>query len=151
MSSFLLLSGLFFYQCQKTDLSTVPAEKQKSENTFNTGDVQDFVAKMNAIKKGDLTIRSGSYTLAELLNNVSNGINFEYNHPSTFQNKKFQFVTFTDAGSAYGGAFSPYTSIKLLTSVGVGIRLQTPIGPIRLDVGKGSNGIKTSFGIGPMF
>lgn len=66
-------------------------------------------------------------------------------------NKKFQFVAFTDAGSAYGGSFSPNSSIKVLTSVGVGIRLQTPIGPIRLDLGKGNDGIKTSFGIGPTF
>ena len=92
MSSFLLFSGLFIYQCQKSDLTTAPAEKQKIENTFNTQDVQDFVAQMNAVKNGDLTSRSGPYTLAQLLNNVSNGINFEYKHPSTFQNKKFQFV-----------------------------------------------------------
>jgi outer membrane protein insertion porin family len=66
-------------------------------------------------------------------------------------NKKFQFVAFSDAGSAYGGNNSPYTNIDLLFSVGVGIRLQTPIGPIRLDVGKGTDGMKTSFGIGPTF
>ncbi|MEO6907480.1 MAG: BamA/TamA family outer membrane protein, partial [Abditibacteriaceae bacterium] len=66
-------------------------------------------------------------------------------------NKKFQFVTFTDAGSAYGGTSSPYTGFKALYSIGVGIRLQTPIGPIRLDLGKGKDGLKTSFGIGSMF
>jgi outer membrane protein insertion porin family len=65
-------------------------------------------------------------------------------------NKKFQFVAFTDAGSAYGGN-SSYPSLDLIASVGVGIRLQTPIGPIRLDVGKGDDGLKTSFGIGPTF
>lgn len=66
-------------------------------------------------------------------------------------NRKFQFVAFTDAGSAYGGGSSPYKDMDLLFSVGVGIRLQTPIGPIRLDLGKGSDGIKTHFGIGPTF
>ena len=65
-------------------------------------------------------------------------------------NKKFQFVAFADAGSAYGGN-SSYPDLDLLSSVGVGIRLQTPIGPIRLDLGKGSDGVKTSFGIGPTF
>jgi outer membrane protein insertion porin family len=65
-------------------------------------------------------------------------------------NKKFQFVAFTDAGSAYGGNTS-YPNLNLIASVGVGIRLQTPIGPIRLDLGKGDDGIKTSFGIGPTF
>jgi len=107
VSSFLLFSGLFIYQCQKSDLPTAPAEKQKIENTFNTQDVQDFVAQMNAVKNGDLTSRSGPYTLAQLLNNVSNGINFEYNHPSTFQNKKFQFVDtiqILNANDAYSDA-----------------------------------------------
>jgi outer membrane protein insertion porin family len=66
-------------------------------------------------------------------------------------NKKFQFVVFGDGGSAYGGKNTPYTDIDPIFSVGVGVRLQTPIGPIRLDVGKGSDGLKTSFGIGPMF
>jgi len=65
-------------------------------------------------------------------------------------NKKFQFVAFTDAGSAYGGN-ALYPSLDLIASVGVGIRLQTPIGPIRLDLGKGNDGVKTSFGIGPTF
>src|SRR5690606_12672609 len=66
-------------------------------------------------------------------------------------NKKFQFVVFGDGGSAYCGGNSPYGSFDPLFSVGVGIRLQTPIGPIRLDLGKGSDGIKTHFGIGPTF
>lgn len=66
-------------------------------------------------------------------------------------NKKFQFVVFTDSGTAYGGEFASSSSPDVISSVGVGIRLQTPIGPIRLDLGKGSNGLKTSFGIGSMF
>jgi len=66
-------------------------------------------------------------------------------------NKKFQFVVFGDGGGAYGGDNSPYGSFDPLFSVGVGIRLQTPIGPIRLDLGKGSDGVKTHFGIGPTF
>lgn len=88
-----------------------------------------------------------------------------------FQNK-VQFVGFVDAGRSFGGNFSSeqgytYTDVtdpanpkqvtipgipsKTLFSFGAGVRLQTPIGPIRLDVGKGSRGIKTHFAIGPTF
>lgn len=70
-------------------------------------------------------------------------------------NPKFQIVGFTDAGSSYGGSFSSSPSLRALFSVGLGLRLQTPIGPIRLDVGKGlgssGQGIRTHFAIGPTF
>ncbi|MBV9867509.1 MAG: BamA/TamA family outer membrane protein [Abitibacteriaceae bacterium] len=65
--------------------------------------------------------------------------------------KKLQIVGFTDAGTAYGGRFSSNVGSKGLFSVGAGLRLQTPIGPIRLDVGKGSRGVRTHFAIGPTF
>lgn len=65
--------------------------------------------------------------------------------------KKFTVVAFADGGSAYGGSNTSFGSFDPLFSVGLGIRLQTPIGPIRLDLGKGSDGIKTHFGIGPTF
>jgi outer membrane protein insertion porin family len=69
-----------------------------------------------------------------------------------FQNK-FQFVAFMDAGSAYGGRFSSTDSFEALFGYGVGVRLQTPIGPVRLDLAKGSGGggFKTHFGIGSSF
>ena len=60
-------------------------------------------------------------------------------------------VLFADAGTAYGGNFSSSKSIDFLPSVGVGVRLVTPIGPIRLDYGIGKNGGRTHFGIGSTF
>ena len=60
-------------------------------------------------------------------------------------------VLFADSGTAYGGRFSTGNSINLLTSFGIGVRLVTPIGPIRLDYGFGRNGGRTHFGIGPTF
>lgn len=64
--------------------------------------------------------------------------------------KKFQIVAFADAGKASGGNFSSHNE-KTLSSVGLGARLQTPIGPIRLDLGIGRDGAKTHFAIGPTF
>jgi outer membrane protein insertion porin family len=72
--------------------------------------------------------------------------NFELRY--RFQ-KKFQIVGFIDAGKAAGGRFA--TADQLLYSVGLGVRLQTPIGPVRFDVGRGRDGIRTHFAIGPTF
>lgn len=63
--------------------------------------------------------------------------------------KQLQLVGFIDAGKAAGGRFA--TSDETLFSIGAGIRLQSPLGPIRLDVGRGRDGIKTHFGIGASF
>lgn len=66
--------------------------------------------------------------------------------------RRFQFVAFADAGSAFGGRFSSSKSPDALFGYGVGVRLQTPIGPVRLDLAKGeSGGFKTHFGIGASF
>ena len=69
--------------------------------------------------------------------------------------RKFQIVGFIDAGKAEGGQFSSTNSPgggDILLGIGGGIRVQTPIGPIRLDLGKGRNGgIRTHFGIGSSF
>jgi outer membrane protein insertion porin family len=63
--------------------------------------------------------------------------------------KKFQIVGFVDLGKATGGRYA--LEDDLLTSFGAGVRLQTPIGPIRLDIGRGNDGIRTHFAIGPTF
>lgn len=70
--------------------------------------------------------------------------------------RKFQVVGFVDAGKASGGLFSSSNTVGnstgMLVGIGAGIRVQTPIGPIRLDLGKGKNGgVRTHFGIGASF
>jgi outer membrane protein insertion porin family len=67
-----------------------------------------------------------------------------------FQNK-IQIVGFADAGTAFGGNFSSNEKSNTIFSIGAGLRLQTPIGPIRLDLAKGDQGVKTHFAIGPTF
>lgn len=75
----------------------------------------------------------------------------EYRFPIA---KKAQGVLFTDAGSTWGideGKIPWYTDDDSLNwSVGVGIRLQTPIGPIRLDYGHGDRN-KFNFSFGTQF
>lgn len=70
----------------------------------------------------------------------------EYRFPIA---KKVQGVVFTDIGKAWDG--EGYKLDELKGSVGFGIRLNTPLGPIRLDFAKGSQGNKTHFGFGGQF
>ncbi len=70
-------------------------------------------------------------------------------------------VGFVDVGSAWGGTFEtvvPGFDIKAddqsftpHVSAGVGLRVVTPIGPIRLDVGWGEDGSQTHFSFGQTF
>ncbi|WP_297020205.1 outer membrane protein assembly factor [uncultured Dialister sp.] len=75
----------------------------------------------------------------------------EYRFPIA---KKVQGVLFTDAGSTWGldsGKIPWYNDDDSLNwSVGVGLRLQTPIGPIRLDYGHGDQN-KFHFSFGTQF
>jgi outer membrane protein insertion porin family len=65
-------------------------------------------------------------------------------------------VLFTDMGDAWGSLYQgtdleQHNSFMLQKSVGLGIRVQTPIGPVRLDWGIRSGGSRAEFGIGQAF
>jgi outer membrane protein insertion porin family len=86
-------------------------------------------------------------------------LNTEYRFPL---GNKMTGVAFVDAGSAWGGIFAegdPLLGIPglgdadfdLHIGYGAGIRVDTPIGPIRLDLGIGEDGAQTHFSIGHMF
>lgn len=70
----------------------------------------------------------------------------EYRFPIA---SKVEGVVFTDIGKAWDG--EGYKLNDLEASAGVGIRVSTPIGPIRLDYGQGSQGGKTHFSFGGQF
>lgn len=70
----------------------------------------------------------------------------EYRFPVA---KKVQGVVFTDVGNAWDG--EGYKLDDLKASAGVGLRITTPIGPIRLDYAQGSEGGKTHFSFGGQF
>ena len=70
----------------------------------------------------------------------------EYRFPVA---KKVQGVVFGDIGKAWNG--EGYKLKDLEASGGVGLRITTPIGPIRLDYAQGSEGGKTHFSFGGQF
>ncbi len=69
----------------------------------------------------------------------------EYRFPIV---SKVQGAIFTDWGSAWDDGFKPD---KLHGSIGVGLALNTPLGPLRLDYGRGSNGGRVHFSVGGSF
>jgi outer membrane protein insertion porin family len=80
----------------------------------------------------------------------------EYRHPLA---QSLTGVVFADLGDAWGG---PYKDVQLLgfeqhsnfspsLGFGIGLRVITPIGPIRIDQGFGREGARTHFSIGHVF
>ena len=74
-------------------------------------------------------------------------LSVEYRFPLV---EKIQGAIFADGGSAWSGSAFPHSG-DLHSSVGFGISLSTPLGPLRLDYGKGENGGRVHFTIGGMF
>ena len=73
----------------------------------------------------------------------------EYRFPIV---KKIQGVLFTDHGYAWDKRFeSKYDLGKIKSSVGVGLRINSPLGPIKVDYGWGRNGGKFHFNFGGQF
>jgi outer membrane protein insertion porin family len=66
-------------------------------------------------------------------------------------------VAFTDVGDAWGGSIAadPYfrgdKSFTAHVGYGVGVRVQTPVGPLRLDLGFSKEGTETHFGVSHMY
>ena len=78
-------------------------------------------------------------------------VNAEYRFPVA---KKLQGVVFVDAGNAWDGIIEDDNDISNLNvGYGVGIRFQSPLGPIRLDIGTGNDGggFKTHFSFAGQF
>ncbi len=74
-------------------------------------------------------------------------LNAEYRFPIT---DMVQGVVFVDAGRAYA-LDEPITLSGLKVGYGVGVRLDTVLGVIRIDYGIGESGGRTYFSIGPAF
>ena len=69
----------------------------------------------------------------------------EYRFPIV---SKVQGAIFTDWAGAWNDGFTPD---DVHGSVGVGLSLNTPLGPLRLDYGRGSDGGRVHFTVGGSF
>jgi len=80
----------------------------------------------------------------------------EYRHPLA---PSLTGVVFTDVGDAWGGpyqnvrssGFTQHSKFSPSVGFGLGLRVVTPIGPIRIDQGFGSEGANTHFSVGHVF
>ena len=72
-------------------------------------------------------------------------VSLEYRFPIV---SKVTGALFTDYGGAWSDGFMPE---KMHGSIGVGLGLNTPIGPLRLDYGRGSQGGRVHFRVGGTF
>jgi outer membrane protein insertion porin family len=72
--------------------------------------------------------------------------------------RRFKAVAFVDVGEAWGG---DYTNVNIAgfgqsafqphVGTGIGLRVGTPLGQIRIDIGYGDEGTRTHFGFGGSF
>lgn len=72
-------------------------------------------------------------------------VSFEYRFPII---KKIQGALFTDWGAAWDSGITPK---DIHGSIGVGLSLNTPLGPLRLDYGRGKDGGRMHFTVGGSF
>ena len=63
--------------------------------------------------------------------------------------KNFNFVVFYDTGNAWEDDNISFSDLH--DSYGMGVRVKTPLGNLRLDFAEGDDGNKTHFGFGEMF
>ncbi len=80
-------------------------------------------------------------------------LSFEYRIPVE---KAFTAVLFVDMGHAWGGYptvnnFSQSSRFQPQIGYGIGIRVRTPLGPLRIDYGIGKDGGRTHFSVGQVF
>jgi outer membrane protein insertion porin family len=80
-------------------------------------------------------------------------LSFEFRQPIE---KAFTAVFFVDIGHAWGGypgvnEFTQHGSFRPEVGYGLGIRVRTPLGPLRIDYGIGRDGGRTHFSVGQVF
>lgn len=92
---------------------------------------------------GQDTVRG--YRDDQFRGNAAAVVKVEYRFPIT---KVFKGAIFSDAGGAWNDGLAPK---KFHASIGVGMSIDTPMGALRLDLGRGSQGTRAHFNIGNTF
>lgn len=101
-------------------------------------DVRDLPASLRFFAGGDTSVRGFAYESLGPKNHrgeVIGGRNLlvgslEYDHPLT---ESWSVAVFTDAGNA----FNDFNDYDILRSAGFGVRWNSPLGPVRLDLARG--------------
>jgi outer membrane protein insertion porin family/translocation and assembly module TamA len=61
--------------------------------------------------------------------------NLEYRRRFGWPTRDLQWVAFVDAGTVWASGVSPFSVREIRTTPGIGVRLDTPLGPFRVDIG----------------
>lgn len=107
---------------------------------LGSGDISEF----NQFKVGGQNTLRG-YRDDQFRGNRMFMGSLEYRFPIV---SKVQGAVFADWGAAWNDGFKPD---NMHGSVGVGLALNTPLGPLRLDYGRGSDGGRVHFSVGGSF
>lgn len=112
----------------------------RAQYGFGHGTISEF----NQYKVGGQTSLRG-YREDQFRGNRMALATLEYRFPIV---SKVQGAIFTDWAGAWNDGFTPD---DVHGSVGVGLSLNTPLGPLRLDYGRGSDGGRVHFTVGGSF
>jgi len=111
---------------------------------LSAGTIDGHVSDATKFSVGGIDTLRG-YEDDEFKGNKMFTATMEYRYPIA---NKVEGVLFTDAGNAWDGT---YKLNDLKYSFGAGLRVNTPIGPIRLDYGYGKEGGRSHFSFGTQF
>jgi len=130
----------------------------ETRNYFKVGPSQVFAVRASAgyangtmpdnarfAEGGSDSLRG--YRDSEFKGNKMLNATAEYRFPIA---KKVEGVVFGDIGNAWTTG-EGYSLSNLKSDAGIGVRVGTPIGPIRIDLAKGSQGTRTQFSFGGQF
>jgi outer membrane protein assembly factor BamA len=67
----------------------------------------------------------------------------ELRMPSPFWSRLLRLVVFVDGGSVGAGSLWDFGTLDLKLTPGAGLRMQTPVGPVRMDIGYNPHGRET--------
>lgn len=94
-----------------------------------------YVAEATSIDSvGDYTAEGADIVFVPLGGTSLLLANAELRLPSPFLSQYLRFVTFVDAGAISTGSIADIEFGDLRVTPGVGVRIQTPVGPARIDV-----------------